>query len=135
MSEFVYLFRSTEGEHREHMGTPERAQQSMQAWLGWMRSLEAGGHLKNPGQPLDRSGKVVRGGKGAIVTDGPYIEAKDLVLGYIVIEAADIDEAVRLSKDCPMLDGVGSVEIRPAANFNPLAADERRRDVQVGSRT
>ena len=46
MSDFVFLFRATEAENREHMGTPERAQQSMQAWLTWMRDLEAKGHLK-----------------------------------------------------------------------------------------
>ena len=54
MSEFVFLFRATESIRQEAMGTPERAQQSMQAWLGWMRELEAKGHLKDRGQPLDR---------------------------------------------------------------------------------
>ncbi|QSQ27205.1 hypothetical protein JY651_20820 [Pyxidicoccus parkwayensis] len=112
MSEFVYLFRTTEADQREAMGTPERAQQSMQAWLAWMRELEAKGHLKNPGQPLDRSGAVVRG-KKKVVTDGPYAETKDLVLGFIVVEARDLAQAVELSKGCPMLDGAGSVEVRP----------------------
>ena len=84
MSEFVFLFRSTEEARREHMGTPERAQQSMQAWLGWIRGLEAKGHLKNPGQPLDSAGKVVRGNT-KLVSDGPYVEAKDLILGFTII--------------------------------------------------
>ena len=78
MSEFVYLFRSTEAGAREAMGTPEHAQRSMQAWLAWIRGLEANGRLKDPGQPLERAGKVVRG-KKRVVTDGPYVEAKDLV--------------------------------------------------------
>jgi hypothetical protein len=39
MSEFVLLFRATETEQREAMGTPERAQKSMQAWLAWIRDL------------------------------------------------------------------------------------------------
>jgi hypothetical protein len=112
MSEFVFLFRASEAESREHMGTPERAQRSMQAWLGWIRELEAKGHLKDPGQPLDRTGKVVRGKK--VVTDGPYAEAKDLVLGFLVVEARDLDQAVELSAGCPMLAGASaSVEIRP----------------------
>jgi hypothetical protein len=112
MSEFVYLFRATMVERREALGTPERAQQSMQAWLSWIRELEAKGHLKNPGQPLDPDGKVVRG-KKKVVTDGPYVEAKDLVLGFIVVEARDWAHAVEISTGCPMLDGGGSVEIRP----------------------
>jgi hypothetical protein len=112
MSQFVYLFRASEAEQVEHMGTPERAQQSMQAWLSWIRELEAKGHLKDPGQPLERTGKVVRG-KTKLVTDGPFVEVKDLVAGFIVVEARDLAQALELSKGCPMLDGNGSVEIRP----------------------
>jgi hypothetical protein len=118
MSEFVYLFRIGDAAHREAMGTPERAQQSMQGWMIWMRELEAKGHLKDRGQPLEGGGKVVRG-KHKLVTDGPYTEAKDLVAGFIIVEARDIHQAVELSKGCPMFEGDGSVEIRPvmAPNF------------------
>ena len=116
MSEFVYLFRATEAEQREAMGTPERAQKSMQAWLGWIRELETNGHLKSGGQPLDRTGKVVRGDK-KVVTDGPYVEAKDLVLGFIIVEARDLAQAVELANGCPLLQGHGSVEIRPVAKL------------------
>jgi hypothetical protein len=116
MSEFVFLFRTNEAEHREHMGTPEAAQQSMEAWLAWVRELEAKGHLKNPGQPLERAGKVVHGRK-KVVTDGPHIEAKDLVLGFMIVEARDLAQAAEISTGCPMLDGDGSVEIRPVARF------------------
>ena len=112
MSEFVFLFRATEAGQREAMGTPERAQQSLQTWLAWIRALETKGHLKDRGQPLEPTGKVVRG-KKKVVTDGPYLEAKDLLLGFIVIEARDLAEAAELSTGCPMLDGGGSVEVRP----------------------
>ena len=114
MSEYVLLFRSTEYEHMERMGTPQRAQQSVQARLAWVRELEANGHLKNPGQPLERTGKVIR--KHSVV-DGPFMEAKDLVLGFMVIEARDLDEAVRLSAGCPVVGGSGAVEIRPVATL------------------
>jgi hypothetical protein len=116
MSDFVYLFRTSEADQREAMGTPERAQQSMQAWMVWMRDLEAKGHLKNRGQPLERTGKVVRGTQ-KLVTDGPFTEAKDLVAGFIVVDARNLDEAIELSKGCPMLVGNGSVEVRPVMIF------------------
>jgi hypothetical protein len=116
MSEFVYLFRSTEEGAREAMGTPELAQRSMQAWLAWIRDLEANGHMKDPGQPLERTGKVVTG-KQKVVTDGPYAEAKDLVIGFIVIEARDLAHAVELSTRCPIVEGGGSVEIRPVMHL------------------
>jgi len=111
MSEFVFLFRATSAQQHEAMGTPERAQRSMQAWLTWIRELETGGHLKNPGQPLARTGKVVTG-HDRLITDGPYIEVKDLVLGFLIVEAHDLAHATELASGCPILEG-GSVEIRP----------------------
>jgi hypothetical protein len=112
MSEFLYLYRIDPEVQREAMGTPERAQQSMQAWMAWMRDLEAKGHMKNPGQPLEPGGKVVRG-KQKAVTDGPYVETKDLVAGFTLIEARDAAEAAELAKGCPILEGGGAVEVRP----------------------
>jgi len=112
MSDFVYLFRASEGGRRQALGTPEQAQRSLSAWLAWIRELEAKGHLKDPGQPLEPSGRLVRGPK-KVVTDGPYVEAKELVLGFIVVEARDLAQAVDLAKGCPMLEGDGSVEVRP----------------------
>ena len=112
MSEFIYLYRIGAAAQREAMGTPEQAQRSMQVWLAWMRDLEAKGHLKNPGQPLEQAGQVVRG-KQRVVTDGPYVEIKDLVAGFTIVEARDLAEAVKLSTGCPILEGEGSVEVRP----------------------
>ncbi len=116
MSQFVYLFRASAEAQSEAMGTPEAAQQSMEAWLGWVRELESKGHLKDPGQPIGTGGSVVRG-KDKVVTDGPYVEAKDLVLGFMIVEARDLAHAVELSLDCPMLDGDCSVEVRPVASY------------------
>jgi len=116
MSEFVFLFRSTEAQQGEAMGTPERAQRSLQEWLAWIRNLEAKGHLKHPGQPLEPTGKVVRG-KKRVVIDGPYAESKDLLLGFIVIEARNLEDAVELSTGCPIVESGGSVEIRPVGTL------------------
>ncbi|HEX2671249.1 MAG TPA: YciI family protein [Polyangiaceae bacterium] len=112
MSEFVYLFRTGEAQQREAMGTPERAQKSLQVWLAWIRELEAQGHLKEPGQPLSPQGKVVRG-PGQVISDGPYVEAKDLVLGFMIVEARDLLHATQLAASCPIVAGGGSVEVRP----------------------
>ena len=112
MSEFVYLFRTGHAQQREAMDTPERAQRSLQVWLTWIRELEAKGHLKDPGQPLSVEGKVVRG-PNHVISDGPYTEAKDLVLGFMIVEARDLAHAAELARGCPMLGAGGSVEIRP----------------------
>jgi hypothetical protein len=111
MSAFVYLFRASTTEMREAM-RPERAQQSLQAMMAWFKDLEQKGHLKNPGLPLEPSGRVVSG-KGGVISDGPYAEAKDMVLGFIVVEARDLAEAIALSRSCPIVVGGGAIEIRP----------------------
>jgi hypothetical protein len=107
MSEFTYLFRG-----RLTSGSPDEMQQHFRAWLAWFKQLEATGHLKEPGHPLQKTGSVVMG-KQKIVHDGPFAEAKDVVGGYVVVEARDLAHAVELSKGCPILEVGGSVEVRP----------------------
>jgi hypothetical protein len=84
----------------------------MQKWVAWFKELGEKFVVKDPGNPLDASDKVVRG-HGKSIHDGPYAEAKDLVNGYVLIEAATIDHAVELSKGCPIFEDGGSVEVRP----------------------
>ncbi len=112
MSEFVFLYRSTDAASRAAMGSPEQMQKSMQTWMAWMKQLADKGHIKDRGHPLERAGKHVKGNKRTI-TDGPYAEAKDIVGGYTLIEAKDLAQAVELSMGCPILEGGGVVEVRP----------------------
>ena len=95
----------------------ERAQQSIQKWMAWFKELGQKGHIKDQGQPLERSGKVVKG-KQKNVTDGPFAEAKDIVGGYTLIEARDLEQAVEISKGCPILEVEGEVEVRPVMKLN-----------------
>jgi len=112
MSEFVFLYRGGEGGR-----SPENAQLMMQKWMAWLKDLGAKGHIKDQGQPLERSGKLVKG-KQKTVTDGPFAEAKDVVGGYTLIEARDITQAVELSKGCPILEVDGAVEVRPVMKLS-----------------
>jgi len=107
MTAFVYLFRNSYASN-----SPSGMQQQMQKWVAWMQELGAKGHLKDPGQPLNRAGKVVRGA-AKDVTDGPFAETKDIVGGFMVIEARDIDHAAEIARGCPVFERGGSVEIRP----------------------
>ena len=112
MSEYIFLYRSTNKAHQEAMGSPEKAQQSMKKWRAWFKDMEDKGHLKSIGQPLERAGKTVSG-TSKTVTDGPYAETKDVIGGYSVIEARDAEQAAQLASGCPVLEGGGSVEVRP----------------------
>src|ERR1700719_3933402 len=111
MSEFTYLFRG-----RDTTASPEQMQKTMEKWVAWFKDLGAKGHLKEPGHPLEHTGKVVRG-KQKIVNDGPYAEAKDVVGGYTVVEAGVLQQAVELSKASPILEVGGTVEVRPIQKF------------------
>jgi hypothetical protein len=100
----------------EQGGSPEQMQQHMQKWGAWMKELTQLGHFKS-GEPLERTGKVVKGTRKA-VTDGPFAEAKDLVGGFLLVSAKDLDEAVALSKGCPIFENDGIVEVRPVMKMN-----------------
>jgi hypothetical protein len=62
--------------------------------------------------PLHPAGKQVVGTK-KVVTDGPFIESKELVGGYLIVHAKDLNDAVEISKGCPFLNWNGLVEVRP----------------------
>jgi hypothetical protein len=117
MADFIFLYRNSDAEAREFMGTPEAAQASMKLWMAWLQDLEAKGHLKSRGEPLERTGKVVNGPKKQ-VTDGPFVEVKDIVSGFSLVQAKDEAEAVELARGCPVLRGAGSVEVRPVMKLS-----------------
>jgi hypothetical protein len=88
----------------------------MQKWMAWMKNLADAGHLVDRGQPLERSGRIIGGGK--TVTDGPFVETKDLVGGYTLVKATSVGEAAELAKGCPILDRGGQVEVRPVMKMD-----------------
>jgi len=112
MSEFILVYRG-----RLDAASPEARQQHTQKWLAWFKDLSAQGYVKDMGRPLETGGKVVTGQRKAI-QDGPYAEAKDVIGGYSIIEADDLDEAAEISKGCPILEVGGSVEVRPVQVLN-----------------
>ena len=108
MSEFTYLFRG-----RKTSGSAEEMQQHLQKWVAWFKDLGAKGLVKDPGHPLENTGRVVRGKQKAI-NDGPYAEAKEVLGGYFLLEAADLDEAVAWTAQIPAA-WRGKIELRPIA--------------------
>src|SRR5256712_2736786 len=110
MANLMYLFRSNPTAYRSM--SPEQMQQIPKKWMDWKDTLEKKGHIKQLGERLDGTGKVVRG-KAKAVTDGPYVEVKDFIQGYMVVHAENVEQALELAKGCPILESDGSVEIRP----------------------
>jgi hypothetical protein len=78
--------------------------------IGWVQSLiESGNRIE--GAPLSLSGKLIS--KNEVLSDGPFIESKEGVLGYDLILAENFDHAVAIAKTCPMVkQGVAMREVR-----------------------
>jgi len=110
MEKFIYLFRGGEN-HAYNATDSETAAKNMEAWMSWMQSLQQKGILAG-GDPLQPTGMQVNG-TGKVVTDGPFSESKEIVGGYLIVNAKDINEAVEISKGCPIFNENGKVEIRP----------------------
>jgi hypothetical protein len=108
MNNYLYIFRG--GQAGMTSASPSELQANMQKWNAWMQELTKSGNFK-AGEPLEASGKTLSG-KKRTVTDGPFAEAKDLVGGYLVVTAKNLDHAVELARGCPIFESDGSVEVR-----------------------
>jgi hypothetical protein len=108
--EFLLLFRGGDGNSMRK--DPEKWKAQMELWGKWMGEMGKQGKFVSA-QPLDpASGKQIHGGK-MTVTDGPFMEGKEIVGGYLICKAADYEEAVALARGCPILQfDSGNVEVR-----------------------
>jgi hypothetical protein len=111
MKEFMLLIR-TEGDHL-NMLSPEEQQKHLEKVMAYMGGLMKSGKLKSA-QPLEMEGHIISGPKGKL-KDGPYNESKEVIAGYFLVEAKDLNEAMEIAKANPVFeDGTGArIEVRP----------------------
>jgi len=95
--------------------SPEEMQAELDKWGAWIGGIAAQGKMIAT-DALDHQGKVVSG-SAHVVTDGPFVESKELVSGYMILTADSAEEAIELSKGCPIYDIEGRVEVRPLMMF------------------
>jgi hypothetical protein len=111
MEKFMLIFHGGSDVAPE-MRAPEAMQAHMQKWFTWIDQLRKEGRYVG-GEPLEPAGKFVSG-KNKIVTDGPFAEGKEIVGGYFIIEAKDLNEAVQIASDgYPDFIFEGKVQVRP----------------------
>lgn len=108
-SPYMLLFRGTQWDQGL---SAEEIEKVKNLWVAWFGRLTQQGKGK-AGQPLVNEGKIVSGKKGQTIADGPFAESKEAIAGYIYLQADDLDEAVKIAKECPGLDYGMSVEVRP----------------------
>jgi hypothetical protein len=111
---YVMLILNTEA-------TAKLTEAEQQAWgseiMSWYEKHGSSGAVADMGHQL-QSAETARTIRTTGVTDGPFMETKEVLGGYSVLEAATYDEAVDLSKSWPGVDrGLITIELRPVVEF------------------
>jgi hypothetical protein len=95
--------------------------EEQQAWsseiMSWYEKISSTGKLTDGGAQLQpaQTAKTVR---ASGVTDGPFMETKEVLGGYSVLETETFDEAVEITKTWPGVDrGLITIELRPIIEF------------------
>ena len=109
MQEFMLIFRQPSYDYSNV--SPKEMQAIAQKWQEWVGGIVAQERFVSNGIRLASEGKVLR--KGGVVTDGPFVEIRELLGSFCIIKAENIEEALTLAHGCPALDADGSVEVRP----------------------
>ena len=109
MKEFLFILR-TEGDVWTSL-SPQQLQQHIEKGTAYIGNLIKEGKLKSA-QPLDKGGKIIL--ENGTVKDGPFNETKEVLAGYFIIVANNIDEAVAIAKANPIFGDIPTkIEVHP----------------------
>ena len=107
MAKFLFIYRESTESRAEP--SPEEMQALAAAWYAWMQKFSSA--IVPGGDGLKPTGRLVKAG---LVTDGPYVEAKEIIVSFAVIQADDYDAAVAIARECPPGH---TIEIREMAGY------------------
>lgn len=94
--------------------SPERAGEIMGAYNAYTQKLkDSGVYVAGDELNVIATAKSIRGANGAQVTDGPFVDTKEQLGGYYLIEAGSEGDALRWAKQCPSTMHGGGMELRP----------------------
>lgn len=112
---YVMLINGVEEEW--NAATAAEMETGMAEVYAWFERWGGAGKVASGGEQLESVAKartIRRGAAGEmLVTDGPYLELKEVIGGLIVLDAETLDEAVEIASTWPGLTGSTSVEVRP----------------------
>ena len=106
---YLVVLRSAPG--KREMPSPAQMQEMYAAFNAWKEKfktniVDMGGKLKSGGRLVTMAG----------VTDGPFVELKEVIGGFMIVAAESYDAAIEVARECPGVVGPGSsVEIREIA--------------------
>ncbi|MFC7546887.1 YciI family protein [Plantactinospora sp. GCM10030261] len=109
------------GDDREWAAlSPAEEEDVMRQIYGWYERWQPTGKIADGGaelQPRESARSVRAGADGQpVVTDGPYLELKEVIGAVVMLECDDIDEATRIAATWPLAAGMSAVEIRPVVS-------------------
>jgi hypothetical protein len=111
-SQYLLLFRNSGEWHRGL--SPQELQEVTDQWMNWFNRLSEQGKV-TAGHPLVPEGKIVSGKNGQFVADGPFVESKETIGGYFLLNVESTEEAIAIAQECPGLAYGARVEVRPVA--------------------
>jgi len=105
-------------EETDFVPTPE----AMAPWTAFNTEGVATGVLRSgSGLQPSTTATTVRGGDEVVLTDGPFVETKEQLAGYYVVDCADLDEAIAWAKKVPAVLWGAAIEVRPLAGGTDVA--------------
>lgn len=107
MKEFMMIFRHVP--NPAYQPSPQEIEAEIKKWQDWIGGIAAQGKFSSTNQ-LGYEGKTVN--SEGVVTDGPYAAIKEVVGGYVIVKAASLEEAMTMTKGCPVFDHGATVEVR-----------------------
>jgi hypothetical protein len=116
VTKFLFIFHMDAS--KQGSMSPEAREKNHAHWDVWLKEGRRLGWLVDPGDGLMPEGRVV--GTKKLVTDGPFMETKEVVGGFTIVQAKTIDAAAEIAKGCPMIQDSGPgghVEVRPLMGF------------------
>ena len=92
--------------------SPEQLQRHLEHGSAYIGNLIKEGKLKTA-NPVDKGSRIVTSTNG-ILTDGPFNESKEVIAGYFLIDANDMEEAVSIAKANPIFNDIpAKIEVHP----------------------
>ncbi|UBM58171.1 YciI family protein [Marinilongibacter aquaticus] len=117
MKQFLLLLH----EDIEKMGelSPKEMEDLANAHMAWAEKLAESGHLIS-GDGLQEKAVLISG-ENAVVKDGPYMESKEIIGGYYLLQAENMDTILEIAKGCPCHIWGGTTEIRQIMDMEDYA--------------
>ena len=79
--------------------SPEELQKRLEEYRAWAQKM---GKAILQDNRLEREGRLIKE-KGQVLTDGPFLESKEIIAGFILIQANDLDHATMIAESSPLL--------------------------------